>query len=101
MKWRWKYKILKGLSYLLCSLSYERILSIGKFIGPFILNHIEKQKKRGISQIMTGMEYEQKEAEALLQKVYENIGMTVMELSLIHISEPTRREWLSRMPSSA
>ena len=25
---------------------------------------------------------------------------TVM-LSLIHISEPTRREWLSRMPSSA
>ena len=25
----------------------------------------------------------------------------VKELSLIHISEPTRREWLSRMPSSA
>ena len=25
----------------------------------------------------------------------------VFELSLIHISEPTRREWLSRMPSSA
>ena len=26
---------------------------------------------------------------------------TLMNLSLIHISEPTRREWLSRMPSSA
>ena len=25
----------------------------------------------------------------------------VYHLSLIHISEPTRREWLSRMPSSA
>ena len=24
-----------------------------------------------------------------------------LRLSLIHISEPTRREWLSRMPSSA
>ena len=24
-----------------------------------------------------------------------------ISLSLIHISEPTRREWLSRMPSSA
>ena len=24
-----------------------------------------------------------------------------LALSLIHISEPTRREWLSRMPSSA
>ena len=28
-------------------------------------------------------------------------GRTVIDLSLIHISEPTRREWLSRMPSSA
>ena len=27
--------------------------------------------------------------------------LTLVELSLIHISEPTRREWLSRMPSSA
>ena len=29
-------------------------------------------------------------------------GLRVVQgLSLIHISEPTRREWLSRMPSSA
>ena len=27
--------------------------------------------------------------------------MQARKLSLIHISEPTRREWLSRMPSSA
>ena len=31
----------------------------------------------------------------LLQKT------AIEHLSLIHISEPTRREWLSRMPSSA
>ena len=28
-------------------------------------------------------------------------GRMIFDLSLIHISEPTRREWLSRMPSSA
>ena len=28
-------------------------------------------------------------------------GTSAELLSLIHISEPTRREWLSRMPSSA
>ena len=28
-------------------------------------------------------------------------GAALGGLSLIHISEPTRREWLSRMPSSA
>ena len=31
--------------------------------------------------------------------IYE--GDNILDLSLIHISEPTRREWLSRMPSSA
>ena len=46
-----------------------------------------------------------------LQVVFQNpygsldpmysIYRAVEELSLIHISEPTRREWLSRMPSSA
>ena len=40
------------------------------------------------------------------QKVLNNINLQVPTgscygLSLIHISEPTRREWLSRMPSSA
>ena len=29
------------------------------------------------------------------------VGYGAAPLSLIHISEPTRREWLSRMPSSA
>ena len=28
-------------------------------------------------------------------------AIATLILSLIHISEPTRREWLSRMPSSA
>ena len=29
------------------------------------------------------------------------LAVLLGDLSLIHISEPTRREWLSRMPSSA
>ena len=32
---------------------------------------------------------------------FVNIERSNQDLSLIHISEPTRREWLSRMPSSA
>ena len=31
----------------------------------------------------------------------KKIDKKEIDLSLIHISEPTRREWLSRMPSSA
>ena len=33
--------------------------------------------------------------------IKESMKLKKYELSLIHISEPTRREWLSRMPSSA
>ena len=33
--------------------------------------------------------------------VYPREDRNSFHLSLIHISEPTRREWLSRMPSSA
>ena len=48
-------------------------------------------------------------AEEILQKVgpdphvHGEMMLNTIELvlSLIHISEPTRREWLSRMPSSA
>ena len=34
-------------------------------------------------------------------KLFHPSLVRAMDLSLIHISEPTRREWLSRMPSSA
>lgn len=75
-----RYILLKGISKILCKMSYTRILSIGKFVGPFIMNKIKKQKKRGIYQIMSGLKCSQEEAENILQRVYENIGMTLFEL---------------------
>ena len=42
-----KYHLLKGLSNALCSMSYDHILEIGKFLGPVIMERISKQKKRG------------------------------------------------------
>lgn len=66
-----RYGILKGISSLLCSMSYDHILAIGRFLGPCIMNRIAKQKKRGIRQIMIGLGVSRPEAERLLQKVYE------------------------------
>lgn len=75
-----RYGFLKGLSSLICSMSYDRILSIGRFLGPFIMNRIAKQKNRGLEQIMFGLKVSRPEAEELLQKVYRNIGMSAMEM---------------------
>ena len=75
-----RYGFLKGLSSLICAMSYDRILAIGRFLGPFIMNRIAKQKMRGIEQIMFGLKVSRPEAEELLQKVYRNIGMSAMEM---------------------
>lgn len=75
-----KYGLLKGISRILCTLSYERILCIGKFLGPAIMNRISNQKKRGLHQIMTGLKCDKAEAEKLLNRVYENVGMSAMEM---------------------
>ena len=61
-------------------MSYDRILSIGRFLGPCIMNRIAKQRNRGIEQIMTGMGVSRQEAEKILRQVYEHIGMSAMEM---------------------
>ena len=80
MLFRLRHGLLAGLSRLICMMSYDRILSVGAFLGPFIMNRIAKQKERGIEQIMQGLSVSRPEAEELLQKVYRNIGMSTMEM---------------------
>jgi len=80
MAFSFKYGLLKGISNLLCMMSHRRILSIGRFLGPAIMNRIQKQRNRGIEQIMTGTGMDRPAAEALLTEVYEHIGMSVMEM---------------------
>ncbi len=75
-----QYGILKGVSRLLCAMSYDRILSIGRFLGPCIMQRITKQRNRGIEQIMMGMGLSRGEADKLLHRVYEHIGMSALEM---------------------
>lgn len=75
-----RYAVLKGISNLLCRCSYDRILSIGAFFGPLVMNRIGKQKRRGLEQIKMGLRCGDDEAERILQRVYRNIGMSVMEM---------------------
>jgi lauroyl/myristoyl acyltransferase len=75
-----KYHFLRGLSRAICSMSYDHILAVGRFLGPAIMERIAKQRKRGLEQIQTGMECSRQEAEELLHSVYEHIGMSAMEM---------------------
>ena len=74
-----KYHLLKGLSNALCSMSYDHILEIGKFLGPVIMERISKQKKRGLEQIQTGLS-DRGRGGKTVYKVYQHIGMSAMEM---------------------
>ncbi|MFQ7108946.1 MAG: hypothetical protein ACLRP4_03680 [Dialister invisus] len=75
-----KYYLLKMVSSILCRMPYKNILAIGSFLGPAIMNRIPKQRNRGIEQIMTGLLCEREDAERLLNKVYQRVGMSAMEM---------------------
>lgn len=77
---RWQYTLLMQLSKLICKMSYERILSIGRFLGPAVLQRLPKPRERAASQMMTAMGMTREEVEPLLQKHFEYLGMSAMEI---------------------
>ena len=72
------------------------------FLGLFTYLVIANDKKRtkqidDLIKSISTLQMNDTDFKTLIESLIES----VKELSLIHISEPTRREWLSRMPSSA
>ena len=64
-----------------------------------------QERKMGVQ---TGKDWPQGRLDQMYDAAYDKLASdeygasaVALALSLIHISEPTRREWLSRMPSSA
>ena len=66
-----------------------------------ITARIIEDAEREIAQMQRENEEKINALTAEAQSAAEQESLELLTLSLIHISEPTRREWLSRMPSSA
>lgn len=80
MAGEWQYKALKGLSALVCKLSYPTILKIGASLGPVYSLFAKKQRIRGIGNIKIGMNMNDQEATELMDKLLKNISRSVMEI---------------------
>ncbi len=76
----WQYKLLKGLSALVCKMSYPTVLSVGKGLGPVYGLIAKKQKKRGIQNAMIGMNMTEVEASKLLDDVFAHLGQSALEM---------------------
>jgi len=76
----WQYHLVKGISWLVCRLPYKLILLIGASLGPVYGLLAKKQKLRGIKNIKIGMNMNNQEAEQLIDKLFKNLGRSVMEV---------------------
>lgn len=79
MAGEWQYTALKTLSKLVCTLPYSTILSIGASLGPLYRLVGKKQVKRGLHNLMIGLSIDEKEADAILGRLFQNLGRSVME----------------------
>lgn len=77
---QWQYTALMQLSKLVCRLSYERILRIGRRLGPLVLNRLAKPRERAANKMMTSFGMTRAEVEPLLQEHFENLGMSALEM---------------------
>lgn len=76
----WQYKALKLVSKIVCSLSYSTILKVGAALGPIYGLVGKKQIRRGIKNIMVGLEINEQEAHKMIDELVKNLGRSVMEI---------------------
>ncbi len=77
---QWQYTLLTNLSKMFCAMSYERVLNIGRRLGPTVLQRLQKPRRRGLEQIMSSLNLSRAEAEEVLQRHFENLGMAAVEV---------------------
>ena len=81
----------------------QRVARLAEDKGHEIVGVIDRTSKASTPYSQYQHISECKEADVAIDFSNPELLFPLLEeqLSLIHISEPTRREWLSRMPSSA
>ena len=80
MSGEWQYTLLKGLSHLVCRLSYGTVLSIGSVLGPVYSLLAKKQKKRGMKNAVIGLGISEAEADRLMEDLFRHLGKCAMEI---------------------
>ena len=76
----WQYYLIKAFSRVICWLPYSWLLSIGKFFGLVFHCVAPKQRKRAIAQISERLNLPEKEARAVIRRLFIHVGQTFLEV---------------------
>ncbi len=77
---KWQYRLMKCGSYLLCRLSYPHLIRLGKWLGPTVLGRLKSTRRRAEEQISTAFQCTPSQTQEILQKHFENLGISVLEI---------------------
>lgn len=74
------YYSLKGLSFLVCLLPYRALVLLGKGVGRLYYYIAKKQRLRAEATIRERLGYSQEQAEAVIRRLFHQLGITALEL---------------------
>ncbi len=75
-----QYQIIKGMSRLVCLLTYRALLTIGKQLGTLYYHIVKKQRNLSIAHMQQGLALSEKEAKALTKKMCQHMGQSFLEM---------------------
>ncbi|MBP2639122.1 MAG: lipid biosynthesis acyltransferase [Firmicutes bacterium] len=76
----WQYYLIKAFSRMICWLPYSWLLAIGKLLGLVFHRIAQKQRKRAIAQISERLNLPEKEARAVIRRLFIHVGQTFLEI---------------------
>ena len=76
----WQYHLLKIFSRFVCLLPYSAVLFIGRILGRLYYRIAAKQRQRAVRQIREGLSLSENDAQKVIEKLFINIGQTVLEV---------------------
>ncbi len=92
----WQYFLLKGFSRLLCQLPYSLLLRLGSGLGFLHYSFGHSQRRRAIAQLQERLGVSGGEAAAIAQRMFRNIGRTLLEILYIPALTPEKLErWVT------
>lgn len=76
----WQYYLLKGISFIVCSLPYKWVLWLGKILGKLYYHIADRQRRRALQQMQESLGVSYETAEKNIASLFIKLGQTFLEM---------------------
>ncbi len=90
-----QYRILMGMSRVICWLPHSCLLFLGSFLGHLYYYLIKKQRNLAIHQMMASLQISEKQARKTVMDSFVNMGQNVLEIMYMpHLSKQNFKDYI-------